>query len=143
MYSYDRTKQASGADRILDMIVRNAIQNKAFAGLVDAWEEEVAEDWEEEQAATSLDEESSFQFLQDMRVEGEAAIEKAIQAVYVPMYKRLRRGMTTQGALETLEIPEKMPRMMPLPVIKAIGVALARNDARDAQILQDMAMRRR
>jgi hypothetical protein len=135
--SYPPPRNVVGAmDPLLRLIIKRALSEKSFQGLIDSW---VDDKWEEEQL--EHEGEDYEDFVRKFQIlDNEQKIEETFQKAYVALYRRLRGG-SVGDALDGLDYDViKMPRRnVPVLVIKLIAEALAQRDAAEAKALQEMA----
>ena len=144
MVSYDRRpKTASHATDILGLIVRKALDGRRIDTLIDAYVDEVTEDWEDEngpvpQSGVSEHKEWQQSTLGMLFPPDEA--EAAFKAIYVPLYRRLVRGASEHEALSVMEMPDAFyQRPVPKAVVREVALASARRDAAEARALYERA----
>jgi len=141
LYRYDRrTRVASSAAQILQLIVQKALDDRNTEALVEAYFDELREDWgdgnegeDPEPGGTSSD---HNQWL--TRVFGilhsEPDVFRVMSDTYAAIYRRLVKHTVSHGAaVEAFMFPLGFPtRRVPKVVAVAVAEAMARRDAAEA-----------
>ncbi len=140
MTSYDRRpKKATHTVDILEVILRKAVSDKNFSSLVQAYNDELIEEWEEdngEQPGGSVAENEAWQKATFGMLISRNEIETAFTAAYVPTYRRIVQGASVRDAMGVMDMSPGMPSShVPRAVVKAVAEAVARRDAVEANAL--------
>lgn len=144
MYNYDRTRTASTAESILRLIVKQLARERDASSLVQAYLDEVREDWEEGDRAwpdlTSAQHDAWMKAELDI-LSDQRDMEKRFADRYVSEYIRRVRGTSRANAMEVMDPPNFPPRI-PGAALDQLATTLAMQDATDALALREMALSR-
>jgi len=139
VYSYDRSIIASTTGRLLGLIVDKVIEDRNPKALIEAYTEEVIDDFEEEEGDHA--DPGSDRFYRDLGFLKENDAEKVAQKIYVKAYRRVFRDSHPLEGWEWPGYNYDLPNWIHRKIAEAIGLALGGRDGRDAQALLQMHQR--
>lgn len=150
LYRYDRrTHVASSAAQILQLIVQKALLDRNTEALVEAYFDELREDWEDENegedpAPNTLSDHNQWLTRVFGILHSEPDVFRVMSDTYAATYRRLVKHTVSHGAaVEAFMFPLGFPtRRVPKVVAVAVAEAVARQDAAEANHMRDLAQAR-